>query len=70
MGRVVLSLQRCEQGKRRQKQVRVKKQKALSAVKEAKDREEEFSDMARKDNILGRNQTRLELQEDHLKDQS
>ena len=37
--------------------------------KAAKDnRREEFYDPARKDNILGRNTTRLELWEEHLKD--
>ena len=35
--------------------------KALWAMKAAKDREEEFYDPARKDNILRRKQTRLEL---------
>ena len=37
-------------------------------MKAAKDRREEFYDPARKDNILGRNKTRLELWEEHLKD--
>ena len=37
-------------------------------MKAAKDRREEFHDLARKDNILGRNETRLELWEEHLKD--
>ena len=44
------------------------KAKALSAMKAAKDRGDEFYDLARKDNILGRNQTRLELWEENLKD--
>ena len=39
------------------------KAKALWALKAAKDREDEFHDLSRKDNILGRNQTRLELWE-------
>ena len=43
------------------------KAKAFWATK-AKDREEEFFDLARKDNIWGRTQTRLELWEEHLKD--
>ena len=34
----------------------------------AKDRGEKCYDPARKDNILGRNNTRLELWEEHLKD--
>ena len=34
----------------------------------AKDRREDFYDPARKDNILGRKKTRLELWEEHLKD--
>ena len=38
-------------------------------MKAAKDRKEEFYDRARKDNILERNATRLELWEEHLKDQ-
>ena len=44
------------------------KASALWAMKAAKDRREEFYDSARKDNILGRNKTRLELWEEHLKD--
>ena len=42
--------------------------KALWASKAAEDREEEYDDPARKDHILGRNKTRLELWEEHLKD--
>ena len=37
-------------------------------MKAAKDRGEEFYDPERKDKILGRNKTRLELWEEHLKD--
>ena len=37
-------------------------------MKAAKDRKEEFFDPTRKDNILGRNTTRLELWEEHFKD--
>ena len=37
-------------------------------MKAAKDKKEEFCDPARKDNILVRNTTRLELWEEHLKD--
>ena len=37
-------------------------------MKAAKDRMEEFIDKDRKDNILGRHTTRLELWEEHLKD--
>ena len=44
------------------------KANALWAMKEAKDRREEFYDPARKDNILGRNNTGLELWEEHLND--
>ena len=44
------------------------KARALWALKAAKDRKEEFYDPARKDNIAGRNTTRLELWEEHLKD--
>ena len=42
--------------------------KALWALKAAKDRWEDCYDPARKDNIQGRNQTRLELCTEHLKD--
>ena len=44
------------------------KAKALWTMKAVKDRREDFYDPARKDNILKRNQTRLELWEEHLKD--
>ena len=44
------------------------KAKALWAMKAAKDRKEYFYDPARKDDILRRNKTRLELWEEHLKD--
>ena len=44
------------------------KGRALLAMEAAKDRREEFYDPARRDNILGRNKTRLELWEEHLKD--
>ena len=44
------------------------KAKALWAMKAGKDRWDEFYDSARKENILGRKQTRLELWEEHLKD--
>ena len=37
-------------------------------MKAAKDREDEFFDSVRKDNFLGRKQTRLELWEEQLKD--
>ena len=44
------------------------KAKALWKTKAARDRGEEFYDPERKDNSLGRNKTRLELWEEHLKD--
>ena len=44
------------------------KAKALWAVKAATDTGDEFCDPACKENIVGRNQTRLELREEHLKD--
>ena len=44
------------------------KAKALWAMKTAKDRGVDFYDPARQDNIMGRNQTRLQLREEHLKD--
>ena len=37
-------------------------------MKAAKDSEEDLNDPARKDNILGRNQTLQELWKEHLKD--
>ena len=37
-------------------------------MKAARDRGDHFYDPERKDNILGRNKTRLELWEEHLKD--
>ena len=43
------------------------KAKALWAMKAAKDRREDFCDPARKDSILRRKKTRLELWEEHLK---
>ena len=51
-----------------QKPSESQKAKALWAMKAAKDREEEFYDPARKDNILGRKQTKLELCKEHLED--
>ena len=45
--------------------MQVKKQGPLKA---ARDSGEEFYDPERKDSILGRNKTRLELLEEHLKD--
>ena len=44
------------------------KAKALWKMKTAKDREDDFYDPERKDNIFGRDKTRLELWEEHLKD--
>ena len=46
----------------------VKKTKALWKMKAARDSGDNFYDPERKDNILGRNKTRLELWEEHLKD--
>ena len=37
-------------------------------MRAAKDRKEEFNDRACEEDILGRNKTRLELWEEHLKD--
>ena len=45
-----------------------KKAKVLWKMKAAKDSGEEYYDPDRKDNILGRNKTRLELWEERLKD--
>ena len=44
------------------------KGRALWAMKAVKDRREEFYDPALGEDILGRNTTRLELWEEHLKD--
>ena len=44
------------------------KAKALRAMNSAKDREEDFDDPARMDNIFGRCQTRQELWKEHLKE--
>ena len=44
------------------------KAKFLWATKAAKDREEEYFDLAPKKNIMGRTKTRLDLLEEHLKD--
>ena len=44
------------------------KAKALWAMRAAKDRKDEFYDPAREEDISRRNQTRLELWEEHLKD--
>ena len=43
------------------------KSKALLKMKAARDRREDYYDSERKDNILGRNTTRLEVWEEHLK---
>ena len=45
-----------------------KKAKAILKMKAARDSGEDFYDPERKDNILGRNKTRLEMWEEHLKD--
>ena len=42
--------------------------RTLWAMKAAKDRRDEFYDRAREHNIFGRNKTRLEQWEEHLKD--
>ena len=42
--------------------------KALWAIRAARDRDEEFYDPARKEDILGRTKTRLEMWDGHLKD--
>ena len=44
------------------------KAEALWAMKAAKDRKEEFYDLAREEDISRRNKTRLELCEEHLED--
>ena len=44
------------------------KAKALWKLKAVKDAGEEYFDPTRVDNILGRNETRLALWEEHLKD--
>ena len=47
---------------------KVKTAMALWKMKAARDGGEDFCDPEREDNILGRNKTRLELWEEHLKD--
>ena len=44
------------------------KAKGFWKMKAAKDRRDDFYDSERKDNILARNETRLELWAEHLKD--
>ena len=44
------------------------KARTLWRMKAARDSGEDLHDPERKDNILGRNKTRLELWEEHLKD--
>ena len=53
---------------KRVRQHGAKKPSESQRAKAAKDREEDFYDQARKDNILGRNQARQELWREHLKD--
>ena len=48
--------------------MKVKKAKAMWAMKAAKDTSEESDDPARREDFLGRTKTRLELWEEHLKD--
>ena len=48
--------------------MRVKKAKALGAMNAAWNRSEEYYDPARKEHILGRTKTRVELWEEHIKD--
>ena len=70
----MLSVRRCfkaskeKNGKKCMTPQEAQQAKASWAMKAAKDRREEFYDPARKDNILGRKKTRLELWEEHLKD--
>ena len=45
------------------------KARAIWKMKSAKDRGEDFYDPELKDNILERNRTRLELWEEHVKDE-
>ena len=47
--------------------MKVKTARELWKMKAANDRREDFDDPERKDNILGRNSTRLELWEEHFK---
>ena len=62
-------LQRSEQGSGElRSHMKPKKAKVLWKMKAAKDSGEEYHDPDRKDNILGRNKTRLELWEERLKD--
>ena len=69
MGIAAPSLHRLDPGGRSQKsRVRVQKAKAPWAMQAAWDRGEEYYDPARKEDMLGRTKTRLELRKEHLKD--
>ena len=67
--RAIRCLQRNEQGcGRSRSRRRLRKQKALWKMKAAKDAGEEYYDPTRDGNIRGRNDTRLALWEEHIKD--
>ena len=64
---IVRSLSRNEQGSGVKKPNESQKARALWRMKAARDSGEEFYDPERKDNSLGRNETRLEPWEEHVK---
>ena len=67
-GRSCTSITRTYARRREQRsQATTRRQKALWKMRAARGRGEDFYDPARKDNILGRNKTPLELSEEHLK---
>ena len=68
MGGVVRLLQEMRKAAGVRKPSESQKAKALWKMKAARESGEDFYDTERKDNILGRNKTRLELWERHLKD--
>ena len=63
-----VTTEKCAGQQEPKSQVRVKKAKAFRVMKAAKDTGEDHHDPARKENILGRKETRLELWEEHVKD--
>ena len=69
MGRAVLSLQRDEQGSRTKKPSERQESESPVGHEGSQRQGEEFYDPARKDSILRRKQTRLELWEERSKTQ-
>ena len=68
MGGVVRLLQEMRKAAGVRKPSESQKAKTLWKMKAARESGTDFYDTEREDNILGRNETRLELWEEHLKD--